>query len=371
MMTRQIVRLDTSSNPSQSINLPFSAEILSVINPTASSIGISLGGNIPPTSVQNSDIWIPADSGINYPIAGSNFAAAFIPPLLVNAPTGIPTAANLLFTAGEPVPNFGAFPLSTLATQSLQDVSLIAATDTRAVTVFSRSVPITPDIQSLTVSFVSGGFAPDSTGETEIKGDQSGIVYWHMPSNANSQVLYNFNAPFFGGADTSVTLSVYYLATQGNARTVSLWGHRYSIGPSLAPSGSVSVAPSPSVTPWPVSISGGANPSWLHAPTYAAYQLVQNPTVSQIIAVISNIPAGTYRIEWEISCDSPTAVVSKKAYVVNSVAPAQLAAVPFPGGRSGVISAYFSSAVFALGIQNGIAITDGSYLLGGLRVWAL
>ena len=356
-MTRQIVRLD-SNNTQQSINLEFDAEVLSVINPTAQSIGVSVGGNIPPQTVQSADIWIPADSGINYPVVGRNFAAAFMPPLLVNAPTGIPTAANLFFTAQEPVPNFGAFPLSTLATQSLADVVLLPQT---IVGTWSGppAIPpqwvlsLTPDIRAVSVLFNASIAGASISGQVTY----ASYVNTEIASDSRRRISANISA-----MDATVTIQAWSIA--GGGGNISVVGHRETIVGETTYSGALAVAV---VGSKPVA----ANPSWGAAPTYSAYQQQPNPAVNQDIATISGIPDGIYRIEWEIACETPTPAVNKKAYLVDTTNGLVLAAVPFPGSRGGVISAYGPGNAFSLAVQNGTAITDGSYLLGAIRVWKL
>ena len=360
-MTRQIVRLD-SNNTQQSINLEFDAEILSVINPTAQSIGISVGGNIPPQTVQSADIWIPADSGINYPVVGRNFAAAFMPPLLVNAPSGIPTAANLFFTAQEAVPNFGAFPLSTLATQALADVVLVPASSLAQNQSILLSVPISPDIMAVSVVFS----ASHSAGcGAKIVGQTTGATYLNAVTSPLSDELV-FTVRVFASLDSVLQVTPFTGAFGAGLESYTVVGHRYDVPGPLNIRGVPFVAIDNSAQ----GVAPG-NPTWGKAPTYSAYQLQLNPTVLQSIATISGIPNGVYRIEWDISCESPTGAASKKAYLIDTTNNISLAAVPFPGSRSGVITAYGPGAAFALAIQNGIAITDGSYLLGAIRVWKL
>lgn len=343
-MTRQIVRLD-SNTTQQSINLEFDAEILSVINPTAQSIGVSVGGNIPPQNVQSADIWIPADSGINYPVVGRNFAAAFMPPLLVNAPTGIPTAANLFFTAQEPVPNFGAFPLSTLAIQSLADTILLSVAIPGAT--YTNSITITSDILSIGI-FTGGGGLPYN-GTLQVTGHQSGYNY-----AVGALPPPRLDRPIMS-VDTQLDITV---ANNANAGlTLLVIGHRYvSEGARNSGGGLVQFERRFIDT----------------APDYSAYNWVLNPVAGASIAQIANLPAGVYRIEYEVATDYAGAPALLHAWVQNTTANQKIALFPFfVGYITGTVTGYFSSAAFTLDIINTPAVTNNSVVHGALRVWKL
>lgn len=255
------------------------------------------------------------------------------------------------------------------ATSTLGDLALLPLTDTRAVTSFSQSIPVPPEIVSLTVTFVSGNFAPNSTGDTQIIGDQSGIVYWHLPSNANSQVLYNFNAPFFAGADTSVTLTVFYAATQGNARTVALWGHSYAVGPAQAPSGSLMVSPSPAFSPWPVSGTLAVSGVPAGAPAQLINGTVVGPAAFTTVATLTVAAAGVYRIEC-VTFSDDAAGAGKRLVLLAGGSNVAMFGVS-QGVQSFVAGARSLAAGATVFVQNAAAGGAGSVYFAAIALYAL
>jgi hypothetical protein len=347
-MVRQLVKL-SATNTHQSVNLEFDAEILSVINPTAQSIGVSVGGNISPDSIQTADIWIPAMSGLNYPIVGRNFAVAYMLPSLVNAPTGIPTSANLFFTAHENVPNFGAFPLSTLATQALADVGLIPLQRIAVSTFFQITVPVTPDIQSVTLIL---SLPLNVTLETII-GSQTGVYYYEADSGAFGRPSYRADVQLFG-LDQSIVVTVQ--TSSAGYVDVLMLGHRYVITQAIYPS-----------------ISGLnqsiANPSWLHAPDVSTQAFVAAPAAGATICTLTIAAAGLYRIAADFGTTDGAAA---NKYCSLIVAGNLVAAQPAPGSRAVTVTAVAVAAGQTVSVQNGnVAGTAGVYWFGSIAVYKI
>ncbi len=110
-----------STNPRQSVGLPYSAEWLTVLNPTPSIVFVRIGAPDAPTA-SNADIQIPPAAVLTFPVTGSSFGFSLdVSAIMTQVLAGLSDTA-FIWLGRDEVPPSGmtlAYPKSTLSDSAL------------------------------------------------------------------------------------------------------------------------------------------------------------------------------------------------------------------------------------------------------------
>lgn len=110
-----------STNPRQSVGLPYSAEWLTVLNPTPSIVFVRIGAPDAPTA-SNADIQVPPAAVLTFPVTGSSFGFSLdVSAIMTQVLAGLSDTA-FIWLGRDEVPPSGmtlAYPKSTLSDSAL------------------------------------------------------------------------------------------------------------------------------------------------------------------------------------------------------------------------------------------------------------